>query len=94
MFVTDQDPFAGAAHAMLFVVLFEALQAREHRRVFFRLVLFGAEGVVAEGVEADGFGLVGGEGFGEDGPGRGLVWGVGREGGREGEVEWGKEQEI
>lgn len=54
---------------MLLVVFLETLQAREDARVFFRLRLFGAEGVVAEGVEADCFRLVCGEGGGEGGSG-------------------------
>ena len=65
--VADEDAFAGAAHAMLFVVFLQSVETREDGRVFFGLVLFRAEGVVTEGVEADGFGLVGGEGSGEDG---------------------------
>lgn len=58
---------------MLFVMFFETLQAREHGGVFFRLVLFGAEGVVAEWIEADCGVLVGREGFGEDGAVKGDV---------------------
>ena len=65
VFVADEDTFAGSAHAVLFIVLFEAFKAREDRGVFFWLGLFGAEGVVGEGVEADGFRLVAVEGFGE-----------------------------
>lgn len=65
--VADEDGFRGAPHAMLVVVLFEALQAREHRGVFLWLPIFGAEGVVAERVEADCLGLVGVEVLGQDG---------------------------
>lgn len=65
VFMADQDPFARSPHAMLFVMLLQPLQARDHRGVFFGLVFLRAEGVVAEGVEADRFGLVGGKGFGQ-----------------------------
>ena len=66
VFVADEDTFAGSAHAVLFIVLFEAFEAREDGGVFFWLGLFGAESVVGEGVEADGFRLVAVEGFGEE----------------------------
>lgn len=66
--VTDQNALACSTHAMLVVVLFQPLQTREHRGVFFRLVLFGAEGVIAEREEADGERLVCVEWFGDDGP--------------------------
>ena len=65
VFVADEDSFAGSAHAVLIIVLFEALEASENGGVFFWLGLFGAEGVVGEGVEADGFRLVAVKGFGE-----------------------------
>jgi hypothetical protein len=58
MLVTNEDPFARSPHTVRDIVFFEALEAREHRGVFFRLGLFGAEGVVGEGIEADCFGLV------------------------------------
>lgn len=67
VFVTDEDPFAGSAHAMVLEVFFETAEAREDRGVFFWLGFFGAEGVVGEGVEPDGFGLVAIEGVGEEG---------------------------
>lgn len=69
--VADEDALACAAHAMLVVVFLETLEAREHRGVFFGLVLFRAEGVVAEREEADAGGLIGGERFWEDGPSEG-----------------------
>lgn len=47
-------------------MFFEALEACENGGVFFRLGFFRAEGVVREGVEADCFGLVVVEGFGEN----------------------------
>jgi hypothetical protein len=50
MFMTDENPFTSPTHAMLFVMFFQPFQAGEHRRVFFGLILFGAEGVIAEGV--------------------------------------------
>jgi len=65
VFVADEDSFAGAAHTVLDIVLFETFEARKHRRVFFRLRLFGAEGVVREGVETDGLRLIAVEGLGE-----------------------------
>lgn len=62
--MADEDALAGSTHAMLIVVLFQSLQASEHRGVFFRLVLFGAEGVVAKREETDGGRLVCVECFG------------------------------
>jgi hypothetical protein len=56
--VADEDPFAGAPHAVHDIMFFEAFEARKHRRVFFRLGFFGAEGVVGKGVEADCLGLI------------------------------------
>ena len=56
--VADQDTLAGTAHAMFFVVFFQSLQTCQHRRVFFRLLLFGTKGVIAEREEADGRRLV------------------------------------
>lgn len=70
MLMTDQDPLTRAPHSMLLVMLLEPLQACKHRGIFFGLVLFGPEGVVAEWVETDRAGLVRGKGFGEDGTGR------------------------
>jgi hypothetical protein len=66
VFVADEDSFAGPSHSMLDIVLFEALEACENWGVFFRLGFLGAKGVVREGVEADCFGLIAIEGFGED----------------------------
>ena len=51
--VADEDAFAGAPHAMVFVMFFEALEAGEDGGVFFGLVFFGSECVVAQGVKAD-----------------------------------------
>lgn len=74
--VADQDALARPSHAVGLVVFFQTLEASEHGGVFFRLGLFGAEGVVGEGVEADCLGLVGVEGFREDGGVGGLEgWG-------------------
>lgn len=50
MFMADQNPLAGAAHAMLVIVFLEALQAGEYRGVFFWLCFLCAECVVGEGV--------------------------------------------
>lgn len=63
--MTYQDALAGPPHAMLLVVLFESSQPRLDRGVFFGLVLFRAERVVAQRVEADGFGLIRVEVFGK-----------------------------
>ena len=73
--VADEDAFAGAAHAVDDVMLLEAFEAREDGGVFFGLGFFRAEGVVGEGEEADGFGLVAIEGVGE------MWWIGGLEGG-------------
>jgi len=66
VFVADENAFAGAPHAVLGVVFFETLEAREDGGVFFGLGFFCAEGVVGEGIEADCLGLVAVEGFGEE----------------------------
>ena len=63
MLVADENSFAGPSHAMLVVVFFQAPEPCKDRGVFFWLVFLGAEGVVAEGIEANDFGLVGVEGF-------------------------------
>lgn len=68
VFVADQNSFARSPHSMKFIVLLQALQACKYRRVFLRLIFFGAKGVVAEGIEPYGFGLIGGKGFGEHWP--------------------------
>jgi hypothetical protein len=46
--VADKDALAGPSHTVLDIMLFEALEACENGGVFFRLGLFGAEGVVRE----------------------------------------------
>lgn len=56
--MADQDALAGSAHAMVHIMLFQSLQACEHRWIFFGLVLFGTESVVAKWKEADGGRLV------------------------------------
>lgn len=56
--MTDQDAFAGSAHAMLLVMFLQPLQACEHRGILLWLVLFGPKGVVAERIQADGGRLV------------------------------------
>lgn len=61
VFVTEEDGFAGAAHAMVVIVPSEARQACEHRRVFFGLRFFGAQGVVGHRVEANSRRLIGGK---------------------------------
>lgn len=69
VFVADQDPFTRPPHPMLVIVLFQPLQSRKYGGIFFRLVLFRAECVVAEWEEADRLRLVCGKGFGEYGSG-------------------------
>jgi hypothetical protein len=66
--MADQHALARPPHPVLRVVFLEPLQPREHRGVFFWLAIFGAECVVAEGVEADRLRLVRVEVFGERGP--------------------------
>ena len=56
--MADQDSLACSTHAIFLVVLFQSLQACEHRRILLWLVLFGPKGVVAERIEADGRRLV------------------------------------
>ena len=68
MFVADEDSLAGSTHAMFFKVLFQSLQAREHRGILLRLMLFGTERVVAQRVEANGRRLICVKRLGNDGP--------------------------
>lgn len=56
--MADEDALAGAAHAVLGVVLLEALEAGDDGRVLLGLGLLDAEGVVGERVEADRVWLV------------------------------------
>lgn len=51
---------------MLLVMFFQALQSRKHRRILLRLAILGAEGVVAQRIQANSFGLVRIEIFGID----------------------------
>lgn len=60
--VAHEDALAGAAHAVLVVVLREALQARLHAGVLLGLRLLDAKGVVRQRVQAERLGLVGFEG--------------------------------
>ena len=68
VFMADQDSLAGSTHAMILVVLFQSLQACEHRGILLWLMLFGTKGVVAERVKADGRRLVCVERLGNGGP--------------------------
>lgn len=68
VFVADQDAFAGSAHAVLRVVLFEALQSRKDGGIFFRLAIFCPERVVAQRIQANRLGLVAVEVLGDDRP--------------------------
>ena len=61
VFVTEEDGFAGAAHAVVVIVASEAGQACEDRGVFFGLRLFGAQGVVGHRIEANSRRLIDGE---------------------------------
>lgn len=58
MLVADQHALARAPHAMLLVVLLQAVQTCQDRRVFLRLVVLGTERVVAQRIQADRLGLV------------------------------------
>lgn len=64
MFMAYEDTLAGTAHSMLFIVFLETFESGENRGIFFWLVFFCAECVVAERVETDGFWLIAVEGFG------------------------------
>lgn len=44
------------SHAMLLIVLFQSLQPRKDRGVFFGLGFLGAKGVIAKRVQADAWG--------------------------------------
>lgn len=67
MLVTDKHTLARPPHAMKFIMLFQSLETRQHRGIFFWLVLFGAECVVGQRVETDCLRLFGVEGFGDYG---------------------------
>lgn len=79
VFVADEDALACTPHAVLDIMLLEALEARENRGILLGLGFFGAEGVVGERVETDCLRLVAIEIFGEDRRVRGLE-GSGRNG--------------
>lgn len=64
--VTDKNAFTRPPHAMVFIVLLQPLQTSQYRRILLRLLLFGAECVVAQWIQAEGLGLVVVEGFGTD----------------------------
>lgn len=70
MLVADQDTLASATHAMDLIMLFQALEAGQHRGVFLRLGLLGAEGVVTQGIQANCLWLPRGKVLGEDGSAR------------------------
>jgi hypothetical protein len=70
VFVADQHALTRPAHAMRRVVLLQPLKPREHRGILFWLAIFGAECVVAEGVQPDCLRLVRIEVLGECGPAR------------------------
>lgn len=65
--VADEDALASAAHAMLVVVLLEALKSGDNTGVLLRLGLLDAECVVGQWVESDCLWLVRFEGAGDDG---------------------------
>jgi len=67
MLMTDKDALACASHAMLCIVFFESLQARKYRGVLFWLAILGSERIVTKREQADGFGLIAVEVFGDDG---------------------------
>lgn len=69
MLVTHQNPLTRSPHAMLLVMFFEALEARNHRGVLFRLSFLRAKGVVGERVQANGLWLIRVESFGDNGSG-------------------------
>ena len=58
VFVAHEDALASAAHAVGNIMLFEALEARQNRRVLLRLGLLDSESVVRQRVQADCGGLV------------------------------------
>lgn len=59
--MTHQNALASPSHTMKAIVLFEALQPCQHRRILFWLRLLGTKGVVRQGIQADGFRLLCGE---------------------------------
>ena len=62
MFMTEEDGFACATHAVVVIVAFKAGQACEDGGVFFGLGFFGTKGVIGHRVKANRWRLIGGEG--------------------------------
>lgn len=59
VFMTNENAFAGATHAMVGEVLLETFQPGDNGGIFFRLRFLDAKCVVRKGVESDFLGLLG-----------------------------------
>lgn len=59
VFVADKDALASPAHSVLCVVLLESLQAGKNRGILFRLPILCPKCVIAQGIKADRFRLIG-----------------------------------
>lgn len=59
VFMADKDALTRPSHTMLLIMFLQSLQPGHDRGVFFWLLLFGAECVIAERVESDRLWLVG-----------------------------------
>lgn len=64
--MADEHALTCPSQAADLIIFLQPLQSRKHRRVLFGLGILGTEGVVAEGIQADGLGLVAVEVFGKD----------------------------
>jgi len=58
MLMADEDTLTRSPHPILLVVLFEPLQPRKYRRIFLRLIFFGAKCVIAEREQANSLWLI------------------------------------
>ena len=71
--VTHQHSLARPPHPVLIIVLLQSSESCQHRRVLFGLVLFRAEGVVAERKQPYFLGLICSERLRQDGTGGRLI---------------------
>jgi hypothetical protein len=64
--MAEHNALTEAAHPMVCVVSLQTLQTLLNRRILLWLCIFRTYIVAAEGIETDGWSLVGIEGFGDD----------------------------
>lgn len=69
VFMADQDALASSANSMKVVLIFQALEALDHRAVLLGLVLLCSKGVIRERVQTERLRLGSREVLWDDGPG-------------------------